>query len=84
MAKLGDEPAYPFTPNQQMKLDDGTWDQNTDCGDPGMTKRELIAAMVMQKLSFVCTEVGIEKSAKHCVKVADALLAELAKEPDDE
>ena len=35
-----DEPAYPFTPNQQMKLDDGTWDQNTDYGEPGLTKLE--------------------------------------------
>ncbi len=40
-------PAFPFTPNQQMKLPDGTWDQDTEFGDPGMSKREFYAGLAM-------------------------------------
>ncbi len=35
---LASDPAYPFVPNPQMQLADGTWDQNTEFGDPGFAK----------------------------------------------
>ncbi len=41
-------PAFPFTPNQQMKLEDGTWDQNTDFGESGMTLRQYYACEAMK------------------------------------
>lgn len=83
MSKLGDEPAYPFTPNQQMQLADGTWDQDTDFGEPGMTKRELFAAMAMQGFcanSDIDDGIGSEDLAVYSLKNADALLKELVKE----
>lgn len=49
-------------------------------GFEGLSKREIMAAMVMQKLSFVCTGAGILAGVKHSVKVADALLTELSRE----
>lgn len=41
-------PAFPFVPNQQMKLDDGTWDQHTDFGESGMTLRQHYACEAMK------------------------------------
>lgn len=40
-------PAFPFTPNEQMKLPDGTWDQNTDFGEPGMSLRDWLTGMAL-------------------------------------
>ena len=40
-------PAFPFTPNEQMKLPDGTWDQNTEFGDSGMSLRDWFAGMAL-------------------------------------
>lgn len=47
----------------------------------GLTKRELIAAMAMQGLLSSETQATYEEFAASSVEVADALLAELAKEP---
>jgi hypothetical protein len=68
----GDESAYPL----QIINDDF---------DPGMTKRELLAAMAMQGL---LTNAGLvdcyEKIANLAVNHADALIAELSKAVQDE
>ena len=71
---LGDEPAHPFTEHN----DDGSH----YCDNAGLTKRELIAAMAMQGFASdpSCTgEASVYAGV--AVKWADALLAELAKEP---
>lgn len=44
-------PAFPFIPNQQMMLPNGTWDQNTDFGEPGMTLRQWYAGLAMQSIA---------------------------------
>lgn len=66
------EPAYPWG------------EHGTALG--GLTKRELIAAMAMQGLASVpspggVTTAGIAHDVGAAVAYADALLAELAKEP---
>lgn len=53
--------------------------------EPGITKRELFAAMAMQGLASVPAEGGLKPSyiaadAANAVAYADALLAELAKD----
>ncbi len=113
---LGNENAYPFTPNQQMKLDDGTWDQNTDYGEPGFTKLEhacidlripasgdaeldALIAQAQRRDAAVKAMQGMYAATRRnnkdgsmswpneaaCAALsrtqADALLAELAKEP---
>jgi len=40
-------PAFPFTPNEQQMLPNGTWDQNTEFGDPGMSLRDWFAGMAV-------------------------------------
>ena len=42
-------PAFPFTPGSQPTLPDGTWDQNWDPGDSGMTLRDYFAALASEK-----------------------------------
>ncbi len=81
--KLGDEPAYP------------RWDLKQEEQRPGLTKRELFAARVMQGIMSNASEdmigavvkkaeeLGIssrEYISMESAKQADALLAELAKE----
>ncbi len=83
-------PVFPFTPNQQMKLDDGTWDQNTDFGEPGMSLRALFAGLALQGLlaySHVNPKVGnyhenctVNQCAGHAIRLADALIAELRRD----
>lgn len=50
---------------------------------PGLTKREMLAAMAMQGVMFHAdfANCGPEPVAAAAVELADALLAELAKEP---
>jgi hypothetical protein len=48
-------------------------------GDPGLTKRELLAAMAMQAIETSNPQAGYEDIAVSAVKQADALLKELAK-----
>lgn len=52
---------------------------------PGLTKRELIAAMAMQGLcsSEQYASATSELIAAHSVEISDALLAELSKEQND-
>lgn len=49
---------------------------------PGLTKRELFAAMAMQGMltTLVWSESGDQRVAQDAVKLADALLKELEKE----
>lgn len=51
-------------------------------GTSGLTKRELIAALVMQGECIGCE--SLEKNASRAVQAADTLLAELAKRPSRE
>lgn len=69
----GNEPAYPMT-EDSPRTGPRTW--------YGLTKRELFAAMAMQGVVSADDENNIvaERAAKWSVELADALLAELAKE----
>lgn len=64
----GNAPVFPFV-DPSPELD----------SHRGLTKRELFAAMAMQGLA---TDEFPEGCATSAVKYADALLAELAKEPN--
>lgn len=80
--ELGNQPAHP--------LNGFTVDASgAFCGEivraPGLTKRELFAAMAMQGIWSNSDEVmtqawSIQDIALNAVETADALLAELAKE----
>ncbi len=81
MSKLGDEPAYP------------RWDLKQEEQCPGLTKRELFAAMAMQGMYAATQRNNNDGSmnwpneaacAKWSRQQADALLAELAKENEHE
>lgn len=66
---MGNEPAYP-------------WGEHGTCLG-GLTKRELFAAMAMQ--GFLsnkghATHFLPEDDAAYCIRIADALLATLAKD----
>lgn len=70
-------PAFPFTPNQQMMMPDGTWDQNCDMGDSGMTLRDYFACAAMQGvLSNPDKDFYVEHGAEFAYTQADAMLAE--------
>lgn len=102
MSKLGNEPAYPFTQAQQVKLPDGTWDQNTEYGEPGVTKREYFAGRGAPSLPYITDEELWSHFRNNCetvlealraydsflvcrdVRYADALLAELENDPNNE
>jgi hypothetical protein len=51
-------PAYPFAPNEQQQLQDGTWDQNTVDGDPGRSLRDHYAGQLAASDSFVLRTIG--------------------------
>lgn len=84
MSKLGDEPAFPRDFNAvAYTAGDGPLELTIpDPGPPGMSKRELFAAMAMQGL---CANSGFNRETieEESIDCANALLAELAKEPDD-
>ena len=75
---LSGEPAYPV---QAYYRDNGAL---LDGPQPGLTKRELFAAMAMQGFCAIpkinCT-ISPEIVARDAARLADALLAELVKEP---
>ena len=68
-------PAFPFTPNEQMKLPDGAWDQNTEFGDPGMSLRMYLAGEAL-KHPRTHLSVGADPDyiALAAFEIADALL----------
>ena len=71
--------AFPFVPNQQLTLPDGTWDQNTDFGDPGMSLRDYYAGMAMHASLSVPVHHSLEDLAaivRGSWLVADAMIAE--------
>ena len=48
MSKIDDGgPAFAYVPNQQQMLPNGTWDQSTDFGEPGMSVRMYAAIHLM-------------------------------------
>lgn len=55
-------------------------DMNTHPGPLGLTKRELFAGMAMQGSFGFEDRRSYEEMAQRCVNMADALLAELAKD----
>ena len=69
-----DDPAYP------VKAWDGSLQEAVT--PRGLSKREYFAAMAMNLLErfSVHAIVDFEEEAKHCVMMADALIAELNKE----
>lgn len=70
-----DEPAYPSAPIE------GATDERNQQRD-GLTKRELIAAMMLQGLAAEGVESNVERCAKNAVTIADSLIAALnAKQP---
>ena len=66
---IGNEPAYPWGEHGIVL--------------GGLTKRELIAAMAMQGMAMRVTDLFDHEVAGGAVRLADALLAELAKEPKE-
>jgi hypothetical protein len=75
LPESGGAPAFP----QLHKCDSEGWPV---WGAGGLTKRELLAAMAMQGLLANKAHPGHwlpEEDGSYCVRVADALLAELAK-----
>ena len=69
-------PAFPFTPNEQMKLPDGTWDQNTEFGDPGMSLRDWFAGMAVANIEFAKHSENVVEHAQWAYGLADAMLAQ--------
>lgn len=65
------EPAYPVLHSYEGVTDTS----------PGLTKRELIAAMCLQGLLAYGGEMNMPSGAIAAISHADALLTELAKEP---
>lgn len=78
--ELGQQLAYPMSEQDHRDFAETGW------GGAGLTKRELFAAMAMQgKVAWSGQESEkwtCEQIAKKCVKMADAILAELAKAGD--
>ena len=79
MSKLGDEPAYPLA-----------YSLDPPANAPGLTKRELFAAIAMQGFLAGEKQQGIsgahmllDERANAAVAQADALLDELAEEDED-
>ncbi len=67
------EPAFPM-PHYTRPDGDIVW------GSPGLTKRELFAAMALQGLLSAPNQIGSpQRCATDAAELADALLAELAK-----
>lgn len=76
MSKLGNKPAYPrpFSESHLTNIE----------AQGGCTKRELFAAMAMQGMLKGKYEDAYVDIAVFACDAADALLAELAEENDDE
>lgn len=82
----GNDPAHPAV---KIRVGDN-YNPDVRVYYPGMTKRELFAAMAMPAVLAAYVEangrcIGTDhvayNTAGHAVRIADALLAELAKEP---
>jgi len=80
MASDDGGPAFPFTPNQQLKLPDGTWDQDTEFGDPGMSLRDYFAGQALAhpytqyKPGMVKREDSTSDAAQRAYWMADAMI----------
>lgn len=77
-------PAFPFTPNPQPHNSDGTWCQNWDMGESGMTLRDYFAAKAMQTMSknwsIPCGPCrAMDDMARTAYAMADAMLKEREK-----
>jgi hypothetical protein len=68
--ELGTRPAYPMPMAEHY------------VNSPGLTKRERMATAAMEGLLYLGTHDDPERIAKLAVAHADALLTELAKEPN--
>lgn len=86
MAKHDDGgPAFPFTPNEQRELQDGTWDQNGEPGDPGMS---LWAWFAGQALAGLCAHPRTGKAsdyelARFAEQQATAMIARMRRREKD-
>ena len=80
MSKDDGGPAFPFTPNEQQKLPDGTWDQNTDFGEPGMCLRDWFAGQALAGMLVSEKSPEAWDELSECAyEVADAMIAESRK-----
>lgn len=71
-------PAFPVSANDRANYEAGGYVPN---GVFGMTKREYFAALAMQGLVALDATGEWEKYAERSVAAADALIAELEKQP---
>jgi len=77
-------PAFPFTPNMQKLLPDGTWDQDHDPGDEGMTLWDYYAAHALAGLLAGNVDYEIGVAAEDAANHADTLIAEKRQREGDE
>ncbi len=75
-------PAFPFTPNEQRQLPDGTWDQNGEPGDPGMSLRDYFAGKALEGLWALGDIRTLQGAAESCYDMADVMLAERKRRED--
>jgi len=80
----GDTPAFPGEGSPWFESHDGKFRRRAEFDippepDPGLTKRELFAAMAMQGMLVGVKDPTLQFIAIWSVASADALLAELAK-----
>ena len=71
-------PAFAYVPNQQQMLPNGTWDQTTDFGEPGMSVRMYAAIQIMAGINAnPAMEIMPKSKARAIVALeeADALIA---------
>lgn len=79
MALKDGGPAFPFTPNPQWNLPDGTWVQAGDVGEPGMSLRDWFAGQVLANPVYIHRSENFQEHAEWAYALADALLKVRAK-----
>ena len=77
-------PAFPFTPNEQRQLQDGTWDQNGESGDEGMSLRDWFAGQALTAAQALTLadgnrQLNTSELAMLLYQIADAMIAEREK-----
>jgi hypothetical protein len=89
-------PAFPFTPNEQTILPNGTWNQTYEPGESGMSLRDWFAGMALQGIvgstvyvtAIVTAEDAdppkiLQSFAANAYDIADAMIAERNKPTED-
>ena len=76
---MSDKDGGPAFPGEQGHCPDGTWNQTWN---PGMTLRQYYAGQALAGYRAYKPDVNSQLCTTLCVADADALIAELAKEPE--